>query len=334
MEKPNLDLLRTIAVTLVVADHVLVYKGLKGYNIGLFGVYIFFVHTCLVLMWSLERNPHTLNFYIRRIFRIYPFAMLIILATFLLGFPPDRGDEVNYIPLVRGSLKGLFENLALIQNLRGGRSIAGVTWSLPMELDMYVFLPMLFAFTARELAIWPLLIMWVLSVSLLNGMYPGQQGNFFAVLIPDFLPGVIAYVGFRLRRPILPAALLPLLVAVLCCVFVLFPKHRVDWWTSLALGLSLPFFHQIRYGAVQKISKIVAKYSYGVYLTHPFGIFFGIHLLKGYSAWLQIPVLLASVAIMSFAGYHLIEEPFINMGKRMAFRLERRAGVDDLDART
>jgi len=332
MEKPNLDLLRSIAVLLVVADHVLVYKGIKAYGIGLFGVYLFFVHTCLVLMWSLERNPHTLNFYLRRVFRIYPFAIIIVLATFLLGFPPDHGSEIHYIPLVRGSLKGLIANLALMQNLHGGRSIAGVTWSLPIELDMYVFLPVLFAFTARENALWPLLLMWALIIAFLQRMFPVSDGNTFPVLIPDFLPGVIAYVGFRIRRPFVSASLLTPLLALLCLLVVLLPAYRIDWWTSLALGLTLPFFKQVRSGLVKEVSKNIAKYSYGIYLTHPLGIFFGIHLLAGHSVFVQIPVVLATTGLMSWLGYHLIEHRFIEIGKRLAERIENKRGVDDLNA--
>ncbi len=334
MDKPNLDLLRSIAVSLVVADHTLVYKGFNPGalgTMGLFGVYVFFVHTCLVLMWSLERNPHTLNFYVRRIFRIYPFAMVIVLATYLLGFPPDHGNEMHYIALIRGDVRGLLGNLSLMQNLFHGRSIAGVTWSLPMELDMYVFLPVIFAFTARELALWPMIFIWMFVVVLVHSMFPGNHGNFFLALIPDFLPGVIAYIGYRLRRPFLPAFLLPVMVAVMCVLVVSFPLHRVDWVTSLVLGLTLPLFHEIRSSSIKKGCHMLAKYSYGIYLTHPFGIFFGVHLLSGHSAWIQIPVVLAVTGAMSFLGYHLIEHRFIEIGKRVAARIEKQRGVDNLD---
>ena len=53
----NLDFLRSVAVLLVVYAHTLLYCGrldLIGWA-GLIGVCLFFVHTSLVLMWSLER---------------------------------------------------------------------------------------------------------------------------------------------------------------------------------------------------------------------------------------------------------------------------------------
>ena len=45
---------------------------------------MFFVHTALVLMWSLDRRPHILDFYIRRIFRIYPLAIFAVLCALLV----------------------------------------------------------------------------------------------------------------------------------------------------------------------------------------------------------------------------------------------------------
>ena len=69
---PNLDLLRACAVVSVVAEHALLAFGIQtvGYWqvrwMGIVGVLLFFLHTTLVLMWSLERRPETLDFYIPR----------------------------------------------------------------------------------------------------------------------------------------------------------------------------------------------------------------------------------------------------------------------------
>ena len=61
-DSSNLDFLRSFAVLLVVSDHLMVYFGVHEGSIlrprlcGLFGVFLFFVHTSLVLMYSLERQ--------------------------------------------------------------------------------------------------------------------------------------------------------------------------------------------------------------------------------------------------------------------------------------
>ena len=106
-ELPNLDLLRATAVLLVLVDHVLETIGHKAnlsfhpYNwyLGRLGVLIFFVHTSLVLMWSMQRlrlqgGALLRSFYIRRAFRIYPLSMLSVVAVLLFGIPTDRKSVV------------------------------------------------------------------------------------------------------------------------------------------------------------------------------------------------------------------------------------------------
>src|SRR4030095_13313297 len=90
-ESANLDLLRAIAVLAVVAHHALQFVGFEG-GPGRFGVLIFFVHTCLVLLISLERlddgRPGLIrSFYMRRAFRIYPLSIACVALVLLFHIP-------------------------------------------------------------------------------------------------------------------------------------------------------------------------------------------------------------------------------------------------------
>ena len=95
---PNLDILRAIAVLTVVVDHLIPTFGFRGYviphtvseltlHIGQSGVLAFFVHTSLVLMYSLERIPapshwaQAWRFYVRHAFRIYPLAIVCVIIV-------------------------------------------------------------------------------------------------------------------------------------------------------------------------------------------------------------------------------------------------------------
>ena len=94
-ENANLDFLRSFAVLCVVFGHLTHFfnTDLLGSialgGLGALGVRIFFVHTALVLMFSLEREAAKsrilfVPFMLRRCFRIYPLAMAVILI--LAGF--------------------------------------------------------------------------------------------------------------------------------------------------------------------------------------------------------------------------------------------------------
>src|SRR5688572_14236469 len=92
----NLDALRALAVLLVLANHLIeACAALLGqrsipvavsYDVGRAGVLLFFVHTACVLFASLERmsgSGWTLAraFYFRRVFRIYPLAIVCVCAA-------------------------------------------------------------------------------------------------------------------------------------------------------------------------------------------------------------------------------------------------------------
>jgi peptidoglycan/LPS O-acetylase OafA/YrhL len=324
----NLDLMRSFAILVVILDHLLLAQKITLVGrwqpawIGVAGVYIFFVHTCLVLMWSLERKPHTLDFYIRRSFRIYPLVLIAIAAT--LAFrAPVAGTPSNFFLYAHPHLHAILTNSLLLQNVLGGGTVIGVLWSLPLEIDMYILLPLLFFFIRKNFSLWPLIVFWGMAVALVRP-YTLTEGNTFLTVIPCFLPGVMAYVLFRRVRPRLPAWLFPLFLLLLTTLFMLRPSVRASWPFCLTLGIALPCFHAITFAPLARVCHQVAKYSYGMYLSHPFAIVVGFYLLAGHPLWLQLGVTLALIALLSFAAYHLIEKPTIHLGARLAARAERR----------
>jgi peptidoglycan/LPS O-acetylase OafA/YrhL len=325
---PNLDFVRSVAVISVVVEHTLLALGIRKIGpfpipyLGVMGVMVFFVLTTMVLMWSLERKPHTLDFYIRRVFRIYPLALAAIAVAVLfhapVGVSPDRFFFYSH-----PSLKEILIQLSLVPNLHfPGFPIVGVMWSLPYELEMYVLLPALFFFLRKNFAIWPLLLIWVMTV-LLGRVVP-SDGHTFGVAIGYFLPGCMAYVGFGRWRPKLPALLLVVFLAALWVAFLLRANFHTGWYVCLLLGLGLPLFRQIRANWVVVPSRIIAKYSYGVYLIHPFAIVIGIYLLRDQRVWVQLLAEAAVVTIVPVIAYHLLEDPMIRVGSRLAKRAEMR----------
>jgi peptidoglycan/LPS O-acetylase OafA/YrhL len=330
--KPNLDLLRSIAVLLVVVEHILLAMRLRwigGWDIswlGVVGVFMFFVHTSLVLMWSLERKPHMLDFYIRRIFRIYPLAVAAVLVTVLFHIPTlHRLNGDSYF--VWTGAKNLVSSLLLLENVIWVGSnplILGVMWTLPLEVDMYFLLPFLFFFTRRNFVLWPLLALWVATVVYDRATFV-PNNNTFAVCIPYFLSGVIAYVLFPKVKPRLPVFLMPLWIAALLCAFMARPSWRNGWWLTLILGITLPLFRPLRVQWLVQACHHTAQYSYGIYLVHPFSIVIGLNLLHRFNPAIQIAAIFASLALIVIPAYHLLEKPMIDLGARIAARVEARA---------
>jgi peptidoglycan/LPS O-acetylase OafA/YrhL len=140
----NLDLLRAIAVLLVLAQHLCKRMSVDqiGWiptsSLGHFGVLLFFVHTSLVLMYSMDRSgltgPSLLkNFYIRRIFRIYPLSILTVLVALLLHLDSDVKGVAG---LSYGELPGkasIILHFLLAQNLIGAKSIVKCSGRCPLK---------------------------------------------------------------------------------------------------------------------------------------------------------------------------------------------------------
>ena len=126
----NLDLIRSIAVLLVLFSHLPFINYPSYYHVqtmGIMGVFIFFVHTSFVLMLSLKRmnfNKYKLfnyKFYIQRFFRIYPLVIFVVSLIALLKLNDLLPGDFN--------LKIFFKNIFLIQEM--GESTPPALWSLP-----------------------------------------------------------------------------------------------------------------------------------------------------------------------------------------------------------
>ena len=310
----NLDLLRAYAVGLVLAAHLLPHMGLHGSSLGFFGVMLFFVHTSLVLMQSLERQGESGltmfgHFYLRRAFRIYPLSILTVISASLLGMARLSGTDLAL-------------NLALVMNLRPGTIIAITPlWSLPYEVQMYLLLPALFIFARR--ATWKAFMALLVAVAGLAAVAPPALDIFS--YFGCFYGGILAYrlMSWPARRVILPAWILPALLVVMTAGFVL--SRRSAWvplrWTlCLILGAALPHVRAMRIGSLSRAAKTIATYSYGIYLGHWFGIeiaFVRLSRLPNVAQWAIFGVFIVTIPYLS---YRLIEEPLIQVGKRIIAR--------------
>ena len=319
-DSPNLDYLRSMAVLMVLFDHLCRHYhydriGKFGVaDLGAFGVLLFFVHTSLVLMYSMRRSGLTgfalmKNFHIRRFFRIYPLSILAVLVAVALHLhSTGRGLDFGQRP----SPLELVSNLALIQNLTYSDSIIGPLWSLPVELQMYLVLPFLFLWRKRSL--WALLGLWVLFGVL--GHFPLVVPSlaWFTLLlyVPNFLPGVMAFTVPEKR--FIPAYFWPPFVVMLAAIYALLPGRRMGAELCLLLGLAIPLFKEMTFHPLQWISNRIATYSYGIYLAHSFCIWLA---LTRFQSW---PLFVLLMVALPVALYHGLERPAIRQGTRLAER--------------
>jgi peptidoglycan/LPS O-acetylase OafA/YrhL len=328
----NLDFLRAVAVLFVVATHLTYFHGLilQGpFNLqllGALGVQMFFVHTSLVLMLSLRRQSDRdggsrlwWNFMIRRFFRIYPLSITAVALISLFRIPQAyvHPGQFGAAPL---TISGIASNLLLVGNLTHQVPVLGPMWSLPIEMQMYLFLPLLFFLIRADNSYRRISLVWILSIGLAVAAL--RNPNFPELLrfIPCFLPGVIAYELLQRHRPRFPAFLWPVTIAALTLVFLLGDHWSKRWLICLALGVILPFCSPLSAPWLIIAGRCIAKYSYGVYLSHFFCIWFAFERLQSRALFVRSAVFLVLFVGLPVALYHFIEEPMIHLGKSLAER--------------
>jgi peptidoglycan/LPS O-acetylase OafA/YrhL len=339
-ESANLNLLRATAVLMVLACHIdgayrLARPQLPAWPfdtelIGRAGVLLFFVHTSFVLMESLARSEKRgeslyLGFYVRRIFRIYPLSILCVLIVTLLRIPAS--PEASYGWLGWGALAS---NLALVQNLTGGRLASTPLWTLPYELQMYLVLPLIFVVLRKR---WGLLV--VVSIALLAWPCLRPIGRIANILqfAPCFISGVLAFrAGGRIRRARAEWMYLPLLLFATCGYVLVLDVLRVSVWTPrvwlfltsalfcMAVGWILAICREITHEYLARPAAMIAKYSYGIYLSHMPIIWFAFVYLRAKPEPLQWTTLVALSAAVPVICFHAVELPMIERGRRIAAR--------------
>lgn len=327
---PNLDLLRSLAITFVVTSHLLLDRSLVnpgGYDthtLGTLGVLIFFVHTCLVLMFSLQRqagiygNNFAVSFMVARAFRIFPLSIIVVVLLALV-----ERMHAGTGP----SLPTLLSNILLIQNITGSASITPVLWSLPFEFQMYFFLPALYLLSqsSGKQSSRYIVALWCAFVGLVSVFW--LLGVDFSLIkfFPCFLPGVLAFCQRRRTRN-LPPAVLVAYVGGVALIYPLIVGHGVSatvfsWLICFVLGIIIPRCEEIKSHLVRTGSNIIARYSYGIYLVHDPIRYFCFHYLKGLSSFESWSLFICAVVGLSYLAYHWIEKPDIALGRVLVNRL-------------
>ena len=323
-DSTNLDLVRTVAVLCVFFAHFRdLITGTGAHSSWLFaqmGVLIFFVHTSLVLMLSLERSAPrlqgtalALDFYVRRFFRIYPLSTVCVTLAFV-GLVPTSAEPWPWPTYL--------SNMALTTNLTYSTNMWPVLWTLPLEVQMYMVIPVLFLVLRGRGLAWAFLV-WCVAVAG-GAILPQYSGRLsIAEYAPCFVSGVIAWRLMRTVRPRVRGTWWPLAFAATTAVFLVAPRYNEEyyrWAFCLVLGVAIPWFEDLRWKPLVAVGRTVAKYSYGIYLSH-FPILVFALSFDGLQRWLMMVGLLVVVPV---AMFHLVEQPMIDLGRSVAGRLSAR----------
>lgn len=292
----NLHILRAIAVLQVLLCHLAYLKtGARFVHVlGQMGVDQFFVLTALVLSQSIERLSAktesvarwSKEFLIKRIFRLCPLLIAVVLVVKLGSFPYSTNLGSKLQPASTWTMA--FASMTNFQNMiYRGHIVFVILWTLPIEFQMYLLLPMYYLFQRKGGKAFLGLIAVSLAVAAFEAHFRYERVLWrFEILafLPCFMPGVIAHYLLRIRawKPVMPSwTWLP--SVVLWTAFASLwgdPfSFYVRWLYCLGIGIMIPCFKDFSIKPAKVLSshairavEAVSERSYSIYLGHVLAI--------------------------------------------------------------
>ena len=328
----NFTLLRLMLALLVVLGH---FKLLSGtaypvfpFNLADAAVDSFFVVSGLLITLSYERCHGLWSFYVRRVFRLYPMYLCVVLiqAGIMLALLPNGPFSEP-----QSTVRYLAANMLLANFLQYdiGGVLSGLLnpginpslWTLKIEIGFYLIVPLIYTATRR----WGWIVLaLIFAASVVYSLEMLHQGD---VRLARQLPGqlqffvvgmALALYGQRLHvHPLVSAAIAVGFFGAWSVIEPIPPGIRpvVVAAFVFSFALCLP------------IVRLESDVSYSVYLLHgpllQFAILIGVF---RDTLWF-VTVVLCVVLGLAFVTEYLVERPGNALGKRLSLRLGRNTPV-------
>ena len=198
----NFDIIRIIFAWLVIVSHSYVLIGNKGcdplcewtdhyINLSYFGVKGFITISGFLIFRSLERSPNVLDYLWKRVLRIYPGLIIVLLLSVGMAYIIYQPKQ-TYFKFEKEAVSYILNNLTLYHNqwrIHGvfdkniNTAINGSLWTMGFEFFFYLLL--LFLFPIRQFK-W--LVISILILTILGLLY----GNIFHI-------ASLKHINFKLR---------------------------------------------------------------------------------------------------------------------------------------
>ena len=344
----TLDYLRGLCAFAIMIYHYLSYSygsfdsGTFWGRIGIYGVSIFYVLSGLTLYEVYKLKFNAVDFYIKRLFRIFPLMWIVMLMTILLNYGKFTGYQIAI------NLTGLFSVLGWDEAIGTG------VWSIGNELFFYMIFPALLL-ASRSSRKWvfiaaaalPIAVYFWFAFQLLTPdlTMSEQRSYYFNPLNQAGLFVIGICLGrFSHRIDLSNAAWIGVLVASVL-VFSFYPSDgdRINLltgvnrvlFTGLTALICLSFYKLAIPGTIKPLS-ILGEASYSIYLVHPlvWTIMhrYGTKFLPS-EAPFKVALCVLITLVVSYAIYVTYERFFIKLGRTASswslnsilFRSARRA---------
>ncbi len=331
----NFDLIRLAAATQVVLLHGYEHFGIQSSPIlpvilnAFPGVPIFFVISGFLISASWGRNPNPIRYAQNRFLRIYPGLwvcfILSVISVFLFYNPVFTWREFAVWVVAQLSI-GQFYNPDFLRGY-GVSVLNGSLWTIPVELQFYVVLPLIYlAFNRIRWNAWVLAILFIAAV-VLNQVYialiaDGRSlylkllGVTVAPYFYMFLVGVLIQRNLGIVSRVIKGRTLQLLAAYVLLAIVAarmgidYGGNYINPASAIVLGLLTISFAFSFPGLSERVLH-GNDISYGVYIYHMV-IVNALIALALFGPWTQYLVMLLLTLAIALLSWKFVERPALS----------------------
>lgn len=324
---PQLDVLRAIAVALVIIQHwFYAFKIFRFLPEGELGVKLFFVlsgylitrilldYKQRVLTGNMSMVQSLKKFYYRRFLRIFPIYYLLLFLLYLI-YPSKISDSFVWHFFYLSNYFFYFIN--------HGWGYVSHFWSLSVEEQFYIFWPFVILLSKRKY-----LLGIIIGTTLLGILFRAtnfSHSYMYYILTPacfDALGlGALLALKYDWITTKIKTMSVTYFVTLLLSIGLIIYFHTLGKivFNQIFLGLFIAIFSFLAVAKLSIGSKFhfifenrilifIGKISYGIYLYHnliPFTYINHVHILFSYLLRIAVLLLVAS------ASYYIIERPFL-----------------------
>ncbi len=329
-----LDAIRGIAATSVAIEHIgerlfpgFVYFVTTYFQLGQFGVTVFFLTSGFIIPNSIERIGSLRQFWMRRLLRLYPlflFSMVVAFALLSVGLYKMMPASLYDRPFIT-----ITANLVMLQEFLGQGNILPLYWTLNFEMVFYLMVSALFVAgllrrTVMVAALW--LVLAMVAGYILPRVLAIHSGNGLFFNFATMFVGTVIYRLYKGQVNSRKAGAVLLLAAVSIVVInysYFFGQSQpaflgtrsflpmITAWFGAYLVFVIGFHYRRR--AINRPTLYLGRISYSVYLMQA--------LVISAVPVTPFPVVTAVVWMLALIGissltYTFIERPFIALGRR------------------
>ena len=303
-----------------------------GQAVSTIGVKIFFLISGYLIANSFCNDSNVLRYAIRRIFRILPGLIGVVLfAIFIVGplctsLPLreyfSNGVTWNYMKnialYIQYFLPGVFENNPY------PNAVNGSLWTLPVEVLMYIAVPVLFLMF-RRVEKWKMALVLAVATQLLNiGIRIFKPSAYYVIYGTDVISAltIIPYffVGILFTQEKIKKYLNLQVATGLICVASMLKLSEMK--SEVVLFILLPYFiFSFSFAENPVFKKCFSKndFSYGMYL---YGFLIQqvvVERLMEYQLTLNVYFVICAILSVAFGAFSwfLIEKPAQKLAKKI-----------------